>query len=51
MHENETNAKALPSHNMRKFLPIPNIPRDSAVCLGANLIVSFYPDVTLALKR
>lgn len=54
MHKNKTNPKALPIHRMRKFLPIPNIARDSAVCLGANIradLACFYPGVTLALKR
>lgn len=41
--------------HMKKFLYIPNIARDSVVCLGANITradpASFYPGVTLALKR
>lgn len=55
MHENKTNPKALPIHHMRKFLPIPNIARDSAARLGANIIradlACFYAGMTLALKR
>lgn len=55
MHKNKTNPKVLPIHHMRKFLPIPNVVRASAACLGANIVradpACFYPGMTLALKR